>query len=67
MFNKDLYKLPFHNEDLSKYKFLITGGAGFIGSNIAFYLQEKYPECNIIILNRIYINILKSIITIIFQ
>lgn len=28
----------FHNEDLSKYNFLITGGAGFIGSNIVEYL-----------------------------
>ena len=28
---------------------LITGGAGFIGSNIAFYLQENYPRCNIVI------------------
>tara|TARA_B110000003_G_scaffold255543_1_gene272390 strand:+ start:5672 stop:6676 length:1005 start_codon:yes stop_codon:yes gene_type:complete len=31
---------------------LITGGAGFIGSNIAFYLQEKYPECNITIFDK---------------
>ena len=28
---------------------LITGGAGFIGSNIALYLQEKFPNTNIVI------------------
>lgn len=38
MFNKNLYNTPFHSEDLSQYKFLITGGAGFIGSNIVEYL-----------------------------
>lgn len=33
-----IYNTQFHNEDLSKYKFLVTGGAGFIGSNIVSYL-----------------------------
>ncbi len=28
----------YHTKDLSKFNFLITGGAGFIGSNIAEYL-----------------------------
>lgn len=30
----------FHNKDLSKLSFLITGGAGFIGSHIAEYLLK---------------------------
>jgi hypothetical protein len=34
MFNKNLYNNPYHQEDISKLKFLITGGAGFIGSNL---------------------------------
>ena len=28
---------------------LITGGAGFIGSNLAFYLQENFPKSKIIV------------------
>ena len=28
---------------------LITGGAGFIGSNLAFYFQNNYPESNVVI------------------
>lgn len=33
-----MYKNKFNNIDLSKYSFLVTGGAGFIGSNIVEYL-----------------------------
>ena len=28
---------------------LITGGAGFIGSNLAFYFQNNYPESTVVI------------------
>jgi len=28
---------------------LITGGAGFIGSNLAFYFQENYPESHVVV------------------
>ena len=28
---------------------VVTGGAGFIGSNIAFYIQKNFPLSNIII------------------
>jgi ADP-L-glycero-D-manno-heptose 6-epimerase len=29
--------------DFNLKTLLITGGAGFIGSNLAFYFQENYP------------------------
>jgi dTDP-glucose 4,6-dehydratase len=32
-------------------KILITGGAGFIGSNFAHYYTEKYPEDKIVVLD----------------
>lgn len=35
-----MYKTNFHQTDLSNLTFLITGGAGFIGSNLVEYLLE---------------------------
>lgn len=34
-------------------KVLITGGAGFIGSNFARYYKAKYPDCNIVVLDKL--------------
>lgn len=35
-----MYNIPYHTADLSKLSILVTGGAGFIGSNIVEYLMK---------------------------
>jgi len=34
-------------------KLLVTGGAGFIGSNFIFYMMEKYPEDELICVDKL--------------
>ena len=47
-----MYKEKFHNIDISNYNFLITGGAGFIGSNIVEYLM-KYNAGSVKVLDNL--------------
>ena len=46
-----LSKSPFYNDvDFNNKCILITGGGGFIGSNLAFYLQNRYPALTLLFL-----------------
>ncbi len=55
-----MYLTPFHHIDLSQSSFLVTGGAGFIGSNIIDYLV-KYNAGKIKVLDNLSNGYLKNI------
>lgn len=41
--------MRYTDKDLSGKTILITGGAGFIGSNLAFYFQENHPDTKVVV------------------
>jgi UDP-N-acetylglucosamine 4-epimerase len=47
-----MYQAPYHSKDISDKSFLITGGAGFIGSNIAEYLL-KYNAGKVVVFDNL--------------
>ena len=47
--------------DLNGKSVLITGGAGFVGSNVAFHIQENYPEAQIVIFDAFVLGHFKNL------
>jgi ADP-L-glycero-D-manno-heptose 6-epimerase len=43
--------MQYTKKTLKNKTILITGGAGFIGSNLAFYFQEHHPKAKVVVLD----------------
>ena len=55
-----MYNKAYHHKDLSSLTFLVTGGAGFIGSNIVEYLL-KYNAQRVVVLDNLSTGYIENI------
>jgi ADP-L-glycero-D-manno-heptose 6-epimerase len=53
--------MKYINIDLNDKSILITGGAGFIGSNVAFHIQKHYPRAHIVLFDAFVLGHFKNL------
>ncbi len=53
--------MKYTDYDFNNKTILITGGAGFIGANVAFHLQENYPTARIVLFDAFVLGHFKNL------
>ncbi len=48
--------------DLNGKTVLITGGAGFVGSNLAMHIQQHYPRCEVVVFDAFVLGHFKNLL-----